>query len=232
MIRTSPQRPVGQPARRPSAARPKASALPRARTRASRAGAVLLALLAACAAGPKPAPPAPSAPLFRPEAGARITGSIEIAPGDWLLPAGEGEAALVVEGLEGAVLDLGGASLRGAVLGQDLDEFQGVGLLLRGCRDVVVRNGSLGGWKACIAVEGSSGVVLEDLSFDGWYGMRLRSSVAAEDGAAAARADPAGLRLDADPAHRRRPTPGAAALAVSRRAPRAGAPARPSRALG
>jgi hypothetical protein len=183
MIRTSPQRPVGQPAGRPSAARPKASAQPRARARASRVSAVLLGLLAACAAGPKPAPPVPSAPLFRPEAGARITGSIEVAPGDWLLPAGEGEAALVVEGLEGAVLDLGGASLRGAGLGQDLDELQGVGLLLRGCRDVVVRNGSLGGWRACIAVEASSGVVLEDLSFDGWYGMRLRSSVAAEDGA-------------------------------------------------
>lgn len=155
------------------------------------AGALALAVAAAfagqvlssCAAAPEPAPAPPSVPDLVPQVGLRIESSVDVAPGTWLLPTAGDQPALVLEGLENAVVDLGGAVLRGAPAGTDLDRCDGIGVLVRGCRDVVLRNGGLGGWRACVVVEDSTGVVLEDLSFDGWYGMRLRSSIAAEDGA-------------------------------------------------
>ena len=142
------------------------------------------AVVSSCASAPAPAPApaAPSAPDLVPKVGLRIEGSVDVAPGTWLLPTTGDQPALVLEGLENAVVDLGGALLRGAPAGTDLDRCDGIGVLVRGCRDVVLRNGGLGGWRACVVVEDSTGVVLEDLL------RRLvrhapRSSIAAEDGA-------------------------------------------------
>ena len=110
-----------------------------------------------------------------------MQGPTRLTTGDHLLAARAEQPGLLIENQHGVELDLSGASLRGATLGTDLDKLTGIGILVRNCSDVTIKNGSLGGWKTCISVENSSGVVLEDLSFDGWYGMRLLSSVAAEE---------------------------------------------------
>ncbi|MEZ6017909.1 MAG: right-handed parallel beta-helix repeat-containing protein [Planctomycetota bacterium] len=111
----------------------------------------------------------------------RITRDTRVAPGQYVVPATE-EGALVLEGLSGVTLDLNGADLRGAAAGTDLDRCVGHGIVVRGCSDVTIRNGTLGGYKVCVLVEDSVRVTLEDLACAGWFGMRLRSTSAAEDG--------------------------------------------------
>ena len=86
------------------------------------AGALALAVaasfagqvLSSCASAPEPAPAPPSVPDLVPQVGLRIESSVDVAPGTWLLPTTGDQPALVLEGLENAVVDLGGAVLRGA----------------------------------------------------------------------------------------------------------------------
>ncbi len=141
----------------------------------------ILLLLGACA-GTKDAPPLPIPVIdWTPVGPHALQGGTRLTPGSHLVPSSEGQPCLLIENQSGVEFDLAGAELRGAALGEDLDTLTGIGILVRNCRDVTIKGGSLGGWKTCILVEDSSGVVLEDLSFDGWYGMRLLSSSVAED---------------------------------------------------
>ena len=88
---------------------------------------------------------------------------------------------ITLEGESGLVLDLEGLELRGQHEGADLDAATGVGILIRGCDDIEIRGGLIGGYKVCIAVEDSKNVRLNGIVFDGWYGQRLRSSTFVED---------------------------------------------------
>ncbi|MDA1265083.1 MAG: right-handed parallel beta-helix repeat-containing protein [Planctomycetota bacterium] len=87
------------------------------------------------------------------------------------------------EGLQGQTIDLTGVDLRGNPAGSDPDTCSGHGVVLVNCKNVTIKGGRLGGYKACIVLEGCTSIVLEDLRFDDWYAQRLRSTVASEDGA-------------------------------------------------
>ena len=87
---------------------------------------------------------------------------------------------ILLENLEGVTLDLTGVTLRGAHPGSPLNESRGWGIVLRGCRDVTIRGGVIGGYKACVVAEDCTNLVLEGIGFDGWYGQRLLSSIASE----------------------------------------------------
>ncbi len=111
--------------------------------------------------------------------------SVKVAPGKYVLPpVGEGglRGVIRVEAASGVVLDLTGVDLRGTNEGTDLDKSEGWGVVLVGCKDVTVKGGKLGGYRGCVVAEDCTGVVLDGVVFDGWYGRKLTSNVAYEDG--------------------------------------------------
>jgi len=118
-----------------------------------------------------------------PGATLRIDDGTRLARGAYVLPAPGPDGALLLEGLVGVTLDLTGVELRGALAGADLDTHTGRGIVVRGCRDVTLRGGTIGGYKACVVVADSQRITLEGMRFEGWYGMRLRSTSALEDAA-------------------------------------------------
>ncbi|MDZ4774453.1 MAG: right-handed parallel beta-helix repeat-containing protein [Planctomycetota bacterium] len=114
------------------------------------------------------------------------SGTRKIAAGQLLLPALDDApdgAAIVVQGARDFVLDLTGVEIRGAPVGTELDACRGFGIVLVDCERVTIRGGSLGGYKTCIAAFDSKDLVIEDVRFDAWYGMRLASTPQAEDAA-------------------------------------------------
>lgn len=153
----------------------------------------LVALLAACSSPSRSSlppqgapgaqgPPAPRSERSRPPAGLAELG-ID-GPGDYLRPASSGagdDGVLHVEGRSGVVIDLDRVRLRGTRPRTDLDRSAGLGIVIDGCQDVTVRGGELGGYKGCLVVRNSRGVVIEGVSFDGWYAQRLLSTVTTEN---------------------------------------------------
>ncbi len=122
--------------------------------------------------------------VVRPESGGTENAVYRMPAGSVVRPpVGDGGTAgvIVLEGLHGTTLDLTGVRLRGTPTGTDLDRNAGVGIVLRGCRDVTIRGGTIGGYKVCVAAFDCTGLVLEDVRFDGWFGERLASTSAAED---------------------------------------------------
>jgi len=110
--------------------------------------------------------------------------STKLAAGKYVLPpVGEGGTRGVVriEAVQGVVLDLSGVEIRGMAQGADLDRGEGWGIVLSGCRDVTLKGGKIGGFKGCVVAENCTGVVLDGVQFDGWYGRHLTSNVAYED---------------------------------------------------
>jgi hypothetical protein len=123
----------------------------------------------------------------KPEAGKtlEVQGSVKVAAGKYVLPpVGEDgkRGVLRVEAVNGVVVDLTGVEIRGTQVGTDLDRDVGWGVVLVGCRDVTVKGGKLGGFRGCLVAENCEGVVIDGVGFDGWYGRRLTSNVAYEDG--------------------------------------------------
>ena len=132
-----------------------------------------------------PRPVAPSRVQLPEGATLDVRGSVRVANGDYLRPAlGPNLLAgvILLENLEGVTLDLEGVALRGTRRGTDLDRNRGLGIVVRDCKDVRIVGGELGGYKGCIVVERSRGVVIEGVEFDGWFGQRLLSTVSAENG--------------------------------------------------
>jgi hypothetical protein len=92
------------------------------------------------------------------------------------------QAVIVVERAKYATIDLEGVDLRGTKAGTELDQDKGFGLVLRDCDHVTVKGGKLGGYKVCVAAFACKDLVLDGIQFDGWFGMHLMSTRAAEDG--------------------------------------------------
>lgn len=108
-------------------------------------------------------------------------GNVVFEPGRYVREAASGAAVMEITGLVDATIDFTGVELRGQAARSPLDEAEGIGVLLRDCRDVTVRGGTFGGYKICLAVRGCEGVRIEGGRFDHWYGQRLRSTSVAED---------------------------------------------------
>jgi parallel beta-helix repeat protein len=114
----------------------------------------------------------------------RIEGSTKIRAGACVRPplGPEGkDGVLVLRGVHGATLDLEGVDLRGTPAGTDLDRNAGFGIVLEDCEDVTVKAGKLGGYKGCLVARRCKKLVLDGMTFDGWHGMHLLSTSAAED---------------------------------------------------
>lgn len=115
----------------------------------------------------------------------RVHGTVRVAPGEYLRPplgADRTAGVIVIEEQENVVLDLTGVTLRGTKAGTDLDQSAGWGILIKGCQDVTIRGGTIGGYKVCIAAFDCGKLAIEGVTFDGWYAQHLLSTAQAEDG--------------------------------------------------
>jgi nitrous oxidase accessory protein NosD len=92
------------------------------------------------------------------------------------------DGVIVIDKQKNLTLDLTGVDLRGTPKGTDLDKNVGWGIVLSDCEGVTIRGGRLGGYKGCIVATRCKKLVLDGVTFDGWYGMHLLSTTAAEDG--------------------------------------------------
>ena len=113
-----------------------------------------------------------------------VRGDVKVAPGSYLRPPlgmDAKQGVIVAVSLKNATIDLTGVELRGTAAGTDLDKNVGFGIVLEGCENVTIRGGKIGGYKDCIVARDCKRLVLDGVQFDGWYGMRLRSTIAAED---------------------------------------------------
>jgi len=149
--------------------------------------AALLAL-AACqsSAGDSSAPreSAKATLALPPQATLAVKSDRRLPAGNYLRPpVGDAGAAgaIVLDGVDGATLDLSGVRLRGTTQGTPLDCNTGYGIVVRNSRNVTIKNGELGGYKVCVALVDSHDVTLEGITFDGWFGQRLRSTEASEN---------------------------------------------------
>ena len=134
----------------------------------------------------EPARGAAAAPDLEIPAGAplvvRRSGSV--TPGEYLRPPlGEGArgGVIVLEKLENVTLDLRGVVLRGAPPQTPRDKLAGWGIVVRDSSNVTILGGTITGYGGCIVAERTKNLVLDGVHFDHWYGMRLLSTVAAEN---------------------------------------------------
>jgi parallel beta-helix repeat protein len=103
----------------------------------------------------------------------RITRARAVKPGLYEIADPKGRGALVVEG-RGFELDLTGVHLRGGT-GRPWT-FEGVGLLLRRCRNVTVRGARVSGYKLGIVLKECRGVALVECDTSGCYDQQLKST--------------------------------------------------------
>ncbi|MBI5433863.1 MAG: hypothetical protein HZA52_13610 [Planctomycetes bacterium] len=104
----------------------------------------------------------------------RIERSTKVAKGAWTLANADG--ALVIEGARGLVLDLGGAELLGPLHAEDPSRHAGTAIVVRKSEGVVIRGGSLAGWKTGVRIEDSSDVTVEDVLVRELFAAPLESS--------------------------------------------------------
>ncbi|MCE9595115.1 MAG: right-handed parallel beta-helix repeat-containing protein [Planctomycetes bacterium] len=104
----------------------------------------------------------------------KIERSVVVARGQWTLATDD--AAIVIDGARGVVLDLGSAHFQGAATSDDPTRARGIGILVRNSRDIVVRAGELSGYRTAVRVEDSVGVTLEALDVHDLFAAPLASS--------------------------------------------------------
>lgn len=123
--------------------------------------------MALAAAAPETLPAQATVP-FTP--GMVVTESVRIRPGTYRAPASESlDSALIVVRGEDVTLDLTGVRLEGLPPDQDPDQARGVAIRVDGGAHVVVRGGTLRGYRFAVLATGTRGLTLveNDLSY-GW----------------------------------------------------------------
>ncbi len=111
--------------------------------------------------------------------GLRVTKSVRVAPGEYLLPAPKGDGAVVILG-DDLTVDFQGAMLIGAPPDVEPDRYVGRGIVIRG-RNVTVKNVKVRGYKVGIFAEDSEGLTLEECDVSRNFRQRLGSTIERED---------------------------------------------------
>ncbi len=145
--------------------------------------------VAAARAGDPALPPSANRPALEEwtiprEGPLLVTGSGKVRKGLYQRPPLGPDArsgVIVLDKQTDVVLDLREVELRGAEADTALDQLAGYAIVVRDCKNVTIQGGSISGYGACVVVERSTNVVLDGMHFDRWYGMRLLSTVAAEN---------------------------------------------------
>ncbi len=109
-----------------------------------------------------------------------VAGDVRLAGGEHRIQDENGDGVLQIT-QDGTTLDLRGAALLGAPEGTDPDAFQGVGILVRGARDVTIRGGVVRGFKVAIQALDAPGLVIEDVDASENFRQRLKSTPVRED---------------------------------------------------
>jgi hypothetical protein len=92
---------------------------------------------------------------------------------------GDGVLHIETDGVEITFED--GSVLRGASSETDLDQLNGTGVVVRGCKDVKLHNLRVSGFKVGVLVQKVDGFVLRGGRFEGNFAQRLRSTTEKED---------------------------------------------------
>jgi nitrous oxidase accessory protein NosD len=105
---------------------------------------------------------------------------VKLAPGVWRVADANDDGVLQIT-RDGTVLDLRGAALVGAADDVPPDRFAGVGILVRGARDVTIRGGVVRGYRVGVRALDAPGLVLRDVDASGNFHQHLGSTPARED---------------------------------------------------
>jgi parallel beta-helix repeat protein len=130
---------------------------------------LLLGAAAIAGCGPRRAP---DLELLAPE---KIEADTTFARRTILIDQPSDDGALVIE-TDGVVLDLSGGDLVGAEDGTPPDRFAGRGIVVRGAKDVTVRNANIRGFKVGVYAEDSPGLRVENCDVSNNYRQHLKST--------------------------------------------------------
>lgn len=120
---------------------------------------------------PRVAPPARGPLVIRP-------GTL-MKPGSYVRPDPAERGILVLEGLSGVVLDLAGVELRSGDRPRP-NRAEGIGIVVRDCRDVTVRGGRVVGYAVGLWAERTTGLVVDGLAVEVTLMEPLHSTVTTE----------------------------------------------------
>ena len=103
----------------------------------------------------------------------RITRARTVKPGLYEIADPKSAGAIVIQGKDFEV-DLTGVHVRGST-GRKWT-FEGIGILLKNCRNVTVRGARVSGYKRGIMLRNCRGVVLDGCDTSGCYDQKLKST--------------------------------------------------------
>jgi parallel beta-helix repeat protein len=81
----------------------------------------------------------------------------------------------------GRTVDLSGVVLSGAEEGTPADRFEGIGIIVEGCREVIIKGGRLQGFRCAILIRDCEGVAIVGVDVSGNFRQRLKSTPEHED---------------------------------------------------
>ena len=115
------------------------------------------------------------------EPGMRLTHSVSIKPGDYLLPGADSLQlpVLTIEG-QNITVDFNGATLRGTPDSLPPDHFKGLGILIKG-HNITLKNARIRGYKVALMAEGCDSLKLLDCDLSYNWRPRLKSRRERED---------------------------------------------------
>lgn len=130
------------------------------------AGLVLLLPAASC--GPRQVLIATDAPM-------RIERPTDLSNARMIVETTSDDGAIVIE-CDGVTLDLGGSELIGAGGETPADQFTGRGIVVRGAKNVTIRNAVIRGFAIAVYAEDAPGLVIESCDLSRNYRQRLKST--------------------------------------------------------
>lgn len=111
-----------------------------------------------------------------------IKKSVKVRKGSYVLNGFDGmdKAAIVIQG-NNITVDFSGAELKGSSGKKAPDEFYGVGILIKGGKNITIKNLSAKGYKVALLARNVEGLKIENCNFSYNYRQHLNSSQEKED---------------------------------------------------